>query len=125
MKAADVAVQALETVATAVEVGVGMGEYRTRITDAKVVVDRFLNTWPVDLKPSLRATIDQAMSEFVESVRLWQDARALRQESLSEVSLPKRGQLLEQALTLMRQVESLQNHGVATTKSARSLLTRP
>lgn len=108
---ADAAIQALEKVATAVEVGVGLVEYRTRITDAKVTVDRFLNAWSVDLVSPVRATVAQAMDEFFESVRLWQQG----EDGVTNPSYEARIQFLRQGVALQKQ-------GVATTKQARSAL---
>jgi len=68
---ARIAVEALDAVASAIEVGVLYADYAKRVADVKVTVDRFLRKWPVDLVPPLRATVSGAMDDFGLALTAW------------------------------------------------------
>lgn len=68
---AAVAVQALDAVAAAIEVGVLYADYAKRVADAKVTVDRFLRKWPSDLMPPLRANVSSVMNDFGLTLEAW------------------------------------------------------
>lgn len=65
------AVQAFDSVASAVEVGVTYADYAKRVADAKAVVDRFLRKWPTDFVPPLRATVAEVMDHYALALEVW------------------------------------------------------
>jgi hypothetical protein len=68
---AEAAVQALDSVASAVEVGVPYADYGNRVAGANAVVDRFLGRWPADLSPALRGTIVGVVDDFGLALEAW------------------------------------------------------
>ncbi len=68
---ARIAVRALDSLASAVQVGVLYPDYAKRVADTNAAVEPFLRKWPEDLAPLLRANVEGAMNDFALALEAW------------------------------------------------------